>query len=210
MLDGSLDPKNKSLLQAHLQSCTSCQTQFDSLKSMKKSLASLPRVKSSDSFDVVLHAKLRQEMRYKSSRRWSFSLFEFRWKVPAYAVVAIFLMIIGAQLQRFVTAQSGGVQDNRIAIGDAVNGTVQYVEPGYIVVADRDSAKNTIRVVNYPDLDRTSTIEEYENIRKSRRQDYLNSNRQLPNLKEAPQSRTYVRQVNQVTQPNIKQAEFVF
>lgn len=207
-LDETIDPQKRTALQSHLRACSACREKLDSLRGVKNSLASLPRVKTSDSFDIVLRAKIRQEQRYQRSSSRSFSFFEFGWKTPAYAVVALLLMFVGAQFQKFTTMPSNTPTDTRIALEDALNGKIKYIDPGYLVISDLDSAHNRLRVFNYPDLDRAATIEDYESNRA--KNVYVVRDEQLPDLREAPQNPARIRETDSFNQPQIKQAQFVF
>ncbi len=207
-LDETIDPQKRIALHSHLRACSACREKLDSLRGVKNSLASLPRVKTSDSFDIVLRAKIRQEQRYQRSSSRAFSFFEFGWKTPAYAVVAILLMFIGAQFQRFATMPSNPQPDTRIALEDALNGNMNYIDPGYLVISDVDSMSNTVRVFNYPNLDRAANMADYKSNRA--KSDYVVRDEQLPDLREAPQNQPRIRQTSSFNQPQIKQAQFVF
>ncbi len=210
-LDETLDEADKSSLQSHLEKCVDCRDKLDDLVRVKKSLASLPRKKTSPSFDVVLHARIRQERRAKQSSSRPF--LEWGWKVPAYAVVAVFLMFIGAYVQRLALTPDLASQNNMIAVENALRGEMNYIDPGYMVFAGMDSVRNTFKVVNYTDIDKALTMEDFEGNRTNAGALYIKNiqSEGLPNLKDAPKNTTFSRQrTNQLNPQNIRQAEFIF
>jgi len=62
-LDDLLDGHKRQQLDAHLSSCSRCREEIEQMRAVTRSLNALPKVSSSDSFDLVLQARLRQQIR---------------------------------------------------------------------------------------------------------------------------------------------------
>jgi len=212
-LDETIDEDGRAQLQAHLHDCDTCREKVQSLRTLKTSLASLPRVTTSEYFNIILQSKIRQETRTNHARNWSLPLFELGWKVPAFAVVALFLIFIGAQLQRLSSVQSNQAPTGNMAtVQKALQGELNYIDPGYMIVS-LDSSRNTLKVMNYQDLDKAKSLDAVRS--NFHTEDYLIQNilqdEQLPNLKDAPQNRARVRTtMSQRQAPQVTQVEFVF
>ena len=205
-VDHSIDPTAQASLQQHLEDCPACKAKLQELSNMKYALASLPRVKTSDSFDVVLHANLRREMRMAQPRRWRLPFFELNWRAPAYTFAAIVLVFLGAYLQRLNSPQfSIDPNSTVIAVRNGSAGQMNYIDPGYMIFAGMDSVKNTVKIVNYPELDRARTMESYNSNFIVPEEGLLRD--ELPNLREAPQSQPVLLQARR---QNMQQVEIVF
>ena len=112
-LDGDLSPEELSDLESGQMKAT-----LESLKRLQVSLKNLPRVKTSDSFDAVLRARIRQEMRH-SSRLQRFFSNGVGWRITGYATAASLFIGLGIVLGKVIltpaayspsTVQREGVQ----------------------------------------------------------------------------------------------------
>ncbi|MBD3374720.1 hypothetical protein GF406_06785 [candidate division KSB1 bacterium] len=112
-LDGDLSPEELSDLESDQMKAT-----LESLKRMQDSLKNLPRVKTSDSFDAVLRARIRQEMRHTSRLQRFFSN-GVGWRIAGYATAASLFIGLGIVLGKVMltpaaydpsSAQREGVQ----------------------------------------------------------------------------------------------------
>ena len=204
-LDDDLDEPAKHSLLTHLKDCPACETKLNELKDIKRSLATLPRVKTSASFDMLLHARLRQEMRQK--RGWSFPFFEVNWRVPAFAAAAICFLFLGAFIHHMSTLQfQYSRNSNMIAIKNALDGELHHIDPGYMVFVDFDSVNNSYKIINYADLDNADSMQDFKKTT-----DDITVKNNLPDLKSAPQNQTVIVQPQkQNSRPRVKQAHFVF
>jgi anti-sigma factor RsiW len=112
-LDGDLSPEELPDLESDQMKAT-----LESLKRMQDSLKNLPRVKTSDSFDAVLRARIRQEMRHTSRLQRFFSN-GVGWRIAGYATAASLFIGLGIVLGKVMltpaaydpsSAQREGVQ----------------------------------------------------------------------------------------------------
>jgi hypothetical protein len=205
-VDHTIDSTAQASLQKHVEHCPACKAKLQDLSNMKNALASLPQVKTSDSFDAVLHANLRREMRRAQPRKWRLPFFELNWRAPAYAFAAIFLVFLGAYLQRMNSPQlSIDPNSTVIAVRNASAGQMNYIDPGYMIFAGLDSVKNIVKIVNYPELDKARTMKSYNANFIVPEEDLLQD--ELPNLREAPENQPVLLQTSR---QNMQQVEIVF
>jgi len=93
-IDNDIDTARKKELEEHMKNCSSCHENFKSAKLLKKSLASLPRYKTSPTFDIVLRSKLKKEIN-KSSTLLNLPFLPMIRPVPAFAALTIILIFVG-------------------------------------------------------------------------------------------------------------------
>ena len=212
-IDKTLDIARSRQLEAHLSTCTECKNTLDDILSIKNSLASLPRISTSESFDTVMHARLRRQVRREGhrTRAWRLPTFSWNFKAPAYAVLAVLLIFLGAMLQKIYNS------DQYIAQGNYQFSQIQQEllqktsasDPGYMIIAQRDSVNNRIVIINYVDIDEIAPLD--DSLQK-RSRGLVPVQTSLPDLREAPS-----RQIKATsTQPNSGRArihyakEYVF
>ena len=212
-IDDLLETKEVIVLETHLSSCPQCHKKFENMKNIKRSMANLPKASASDSFDAVMHARLRQQIRHENKRSGlqRFPRFFEHLKAPAFAVAAVTLVFFGAMLQRFYgTSPSMASMDAQILnTRQNVAQNVKVADPGYLVVSKLDTANNRIVITNYPDIDEFAPAQ--NNLRR-RTINQMTVNTSLPNLKEAPTERVYRTSMHpNANRPGIQLAkEYVF
>ena len=64
LLDDDIEPSDLKQLEAHLANCSNCRDYLERAQAIQASFSSLPRYKTSGSFDIVLREKLRNEIIY--------------------------------------------------------------------------------------------------------------------------------------------------
>ena len=94
-IDNDIDAARKKELEEHIKVCSSCNENLKNLKLLKQSLGSLPRYKTSSTFDIVLRAKLKKEIN-KSSSFINLPFFPIIRPIPAFAAFTIILIFVGA------------------------------------------------------------------------------------------------------------------
>ncbi len=213
-VDKTLEPARSRDLEAHTASCAACKSSLDAMLSIKRSLASLPKIGASDSFDAVMRARLRQQIRregYRTRSLWRLPSFSLNFKAPAYAVLAVLLIFLGAMLQKTYNSGPQVVKGNYqfSQVQQALLQKAGAIDPGYMVIAQRDSVNNRIVIINYVDIDEIAPLD--DSLQK-RTQGLIYSKTGLPNLREAPsrQIRTSALQSNPA-EPRIQYAkEYIF
>ncbi len=187
-LDDLLDGHKRQQLDAHLSSCSRCREEIEQMRAVTRSLNALPKVSSSDSFDLVLQARLRQQIRQEVPNhtiRW-LPFFE-NLKAPSFAVAAVLLMFIGAMLHRFYGTPQAQPQFQVQGQGPAATQdfvkNVSIADPGYMVVAHRDTVNNRIVIINYVDIDNITPARDTL-LRRARLSSQQNN--EFPDLKQAP------------------------
>ena len=175
-------------------------------------MVSLPKIATSDSFDSVMHARLRQQIRFENNRSRSqrFSpLFE-NLKVPAYAVVAVTLLFFGAMLQRVYDNNSSITKmDSPTLAAQQIPQNFDIADSGNTVVTKHDTANNRIINTNYPNIDKVTSA---NGALLRRSKSSLSSDSALPDLRRAPTRQTNVRSAQTNTnRPRIQLAkEYIF
>lgn len=198
-IDADLDAP---ALQAHLEGCPACAQSLRDLQAVKRSLAMLPQVKTSESFDILLQARLRHERR-QTTRRRVFPLFELNWRAPAYAAAALCLIFFGSLLQRLTYSPSTARSSDTAALVNALRNDVA-VEPGYMVFVELDTVSNRYRIINYAAIDNMDSRKEFQRRLPNDDMDVL------PSLKDAPQNKNLLIRTSSQSRPRVRQAEFVF
>jgi hypothetical protein len=93
-LDGALDEKTRALVEAHLETCGPCRSEFEEVRRYRDAVAGLPRVKVPDDFLGGIHDRLGEE---PDRRRVRGLLFQpLSRKLPleiAAAAVAVFALV---------------------------------------------------------------------------------------------------------------------
>ncbi len=100
-LDGNLSSEELTDLESDRMKAT-----LESLKHLQVSLKNLPRVKTSDSFDAVLRARIRHEMRHASLLQRFFSN-RVGWRITGYATAASLFIGLGIVLGKIMLAPAG-------------------------------------------------------------------------------------------------------
>ncbi len=98
-LDGTLSPREKQEMDAHLQSCPHCAESFAWARRSRQMLRALPRHTPSSNFDVVLHARMRQTACERRSL-WPLTMPGWVWQAPAYGAAALLLIGAGILIDR--------------------------------------------------------------------------------------------------------------
>jgi|GEM_PF-3007945 len=104
-IDGDLQKAEQAFMEEHELQCLPCQKKALQIRQLTRRLPRLPRVKTTPSFDLTLHARLRAEI----NRKRSFSLFPnlgIVWQIPAYAAAAILFIGLGIFLDRLLVRQN--------------------------------------------------------------------------------------------------------
>ncbi len=98
-LDGSLSPREKQEMDAHLQSCPHCAESLAWARRSRQMLHALPRHTPSSNFDIVLHARMRQTG-YERRSLWPLTMPDWLWQAPAYGAAALILIGAGIFIDR--------------------------------------------------------------------------------------------------------------
>ena len=91
-IEGGIDHQNQLIMEQHLKDCLGCKKNTSQLKNLIQNLRGLPRIKVTPDFETILRARISMESSLARHRRE-------RWipigqlRIPAYAVVAIILMM---------------------------------------------------------------------------------------------------------------------
>ncbi|MBN1464202.1 zf-HC2 domain-containing protein [candidate division KSB1 bacterium] len=200
-IDAELDAPALSALKAHLDGCAACAQSLRDMQAVKSSLASLPPVKTSESFDLLLQARLRRETRQTAKSRRFFPFFELNWRTPAYAAAALCLIFFGSLLQRFASSSYSATSSDTATLLNALRNDIA-VEPGYMVFVELDTVNNRYRIINYAAIDNMDSRKEFQ-----RTGDDM---RALPNLRDAPQNEPVLIRTSSQSRPRVRQAEFIF
>lgn len=210
LIDEDLQDDKTALVRQHLVECGGCQARLNELVLLKQSLAGLQRPTTSASFDVLLHARIRQETRARQKRRRSFAMPDFGWRIPAYAAAALFFLFLGALLQRLAIYQGlTPARANLASMEFILQDQNRSIEPGYMILAGVDSVNNKFRIVNYVDLDGIRMMQDLEQGPDSPTEQA--SAEMLPNLASAPENVSVLSQQTLLPKTaKIQQAEFIF
>jgi hypothetical protein len=211
-IDDILDENKSRLFESHISECLRCNEKLAEMRKIKKSMGSLPKIATSDSFDSVMHARLRQQIRLENNRSRSlrFSAIFENIKVPAYAVVAVMLLFFGAMLQRVYDNNSSMTKmDSPTLAVQQIPQNFDIADSGITVVTKHDTANNRIINTNYPNIDKVTSANSAL-LRRSKSS--LLSDSALPDLRRAPTRQTNVRSTQTNTnRPRIQLAkEYIF
>lgn len=153
-MEGDLASNQCAQIEAHLDSCDDCRARYQSLKALNHRLNHLARPKTGPHFESLLYYRLRQEQRQR--RRFGFALFGRTGFAPAYAVAALLLIFIGAQIQKsMIIRQYNQINPFNYALLNSSS------ENGHLVVAQFDSTQRRIKLINIgnvPGASATQTI----------------------------------------------------
>lgn len=89
-IEGELFPEQRRSLEAHLSKCPPCQRAVERLKTMCRSLRSLPILTTSADFELRLHQQIAHLGNGNSMR---LSLPIQNWKIPAFASIAVIVVV---------------------------------------------------------------------------------------------------------------------
>ena len=103
-IEGELFPEQRKSLEAHLSLCPPCHRAVERLKTICKSLRELPILTTSPDFELRLHQQIADLSNGNSIR---FSMPVQNWKLPAFATVAV-IVVIGI----FLTMNSPSSRSN--------------------------------------------------------------------------------------------------
>ncbi len=120
-LDGDLSSEEVADLESGQMKAT-----LESLKRLQVSLKNLPRVKTSDSFDAVLRARIRQEIRHTSLLQRFFSN-GVGWRLSGYAAAASLFIGLGIILGKVILAPAEYGPDT-VQRGDAQTAVYEPAE----------------------------------------------------------------------------------
>ncbi len=93
-------------MEEHENLCPTCQKKALQIRRLTKRLPLLARAKTTPSFDLMLHARLRKELNQRRPFAW-FPNPGRLWQIPAYAAAAILFVGLGIFLDRFFVQQNG-------------------------------------------------------------------------------------------------------
>ena|GEM_PF-1974042 len=120
-IDNELGEDEKQKIISHIASCKGCKEILNGLTSVRDTLTTLPKHKTSPTFNTVLQAQLRREMRLEDPKPIQFLKGFFR--VPAYAAMAVIFIAAGIFLDRSFfmeqTTRSAGIADITLQIEEA-------------------------------------------------------------------------------------------
>jgi len=93
-IDNDIDAARKIELEKHIKVCSSCNENLKSSKLLKQTLSSLPRYKTSSTFDIVLRSRLKKEIN-KSPSLINLPFFPMIRPIPAFAALTIIFIFVG-------------------------------------------------------------------------------------------------------------------
>ncbi len=152
-IDNEISNTEKNELEHHLDECPSCKSTVEQLDYTRKRIVALPHVRSNQNFDIVLHAKLRRQIRREQQSRLSLPSWETS-KLPLVATVAVLFLAMGIMLDRVFWAKSTSLP----AISQIVADRQTYRSSQEPIVAGNnvdafatqiDSTQNKIHVKHY-------------------------------------------------------------
>lgn len=139
-IEGELFPDQIKSLEAHLSLCPPCQRAVERLKTICRTLRGLPILTTSPDFESRLHRQIAQLANGNSLR---VSLPINNWKIPAFASIAV-ILIVGI----FLTLNS---PQNRSSIDSSsrsmINTPVNPEESGEEVLTNQQLNENPNKVV---------------------------------------------------------------
>ncbi len=125
-IDDDIDTARKKELEEHIKICSSCNLNLKNLKLLKVSLKSLPRYKTSSTFDIVLRSRLKKEIN-KSSSFINLPFFPMIRLVPVFAAFTIILIFVGVLIgnslnilnkqkttQKLIAVERAGYSENKL------------------------------------------------------------------------------------------------
>lgn len=132
-IDNELDSARKKELRKHVESCRDCDCLMDQMRILRTELRSLPRIQTSENFNVILRDCIRKEA---AGRRPTIgSVFVgSRWLVPAtgFAVVVVAVGIWALTGLPGTNPASSRVETVRSTVpADRFRGQIQYVIEDY-------------------------------------------------------------------------------
>ena len=184
-IEGNIDEQTKAVIENHLQKCPNCGVKIEELIKIKKRVNALPQIKTSPHFTAVLHAKIRQENKSFAN---PLSLFFRSWslKTTAYATIAILLFMLGAVTQRLVISRQPVLssQPTSSTVDYVIKYENQGIVPGYMTMANIDSTRNRITIMNFVEVDEVDALSDAE-----QRGSETTGYGELPDLRNAPPPR---------------------
>jgi len=112
-LDGLVTEQHRQEISGHLQVCPDCEKRYAQAREIHRSLHTLPRHKTSPQFNVVLHARLRQEgNRRRVPLFWPMT--GINWQMPAYAAAALFLVASGVFIDRVLEQRKSAAASSNL------------------------------------------------------------------------------------------------
>jgi len=144
-IDNDIDAARKIELEEHMKNCSSCQENLKNAKLLKKSLASLPRYRTSPTFDIVLRSKLKKEIN-KSSTLLNLPFLPMIRPVPAFAAFTIFLIFVGVLIGNSINIlNKEKTTPKLIAVEKAGYGEEKEAE----ATQQADAAEQRLKMNNY-------------------------------------------------------------
>jgi len=147
-IDNKIDTAGKKQLEDHIKQCVSCSMQLKNALVLQRSLKTLPKYKTSASFELVLRSKLRNEMYNKPA----FSPLAWlpTWRpVPVIATLGILFIIFGYFMAGMIHNSKTPVITQQPGINGA-NTTVLENIPA--VVTQPASHDGYIKMKNYVNI----------------------------------------------------------
>lgn len=95
-LDGIVRGAEKRECEEHIATCKECAALLARLKSIRAQMRSLPRMRTSADFDAMLRARIRLSGSAGRRRYGTGHASYISWRIPAFAVGTIAIVIIGA------------------------------------------------------------------------------------------------------------------
>lgn len=97
-LDGSLNISEASVLEQHLRVCSSCREKYAGVKQTIGRLRTLPKLKTSEHFNIILKARLRKEASTVGNPKLFIT--PRLWRLPAYSMAALLFLAVGIIIGR--------------------------------------------------------------------------------------------------------------
>ena len=196
-IDNDIEAARKKELEEHLQTCSSCSEDLKNAKLLKQSLASLPRYKTSPTFDIVLRSKLKKEI-HKTSSLLNLPFFPMIRPVPAFAALTIIFIFVGVLIGNSINIlNKQNTTQKLIAVENA--GYAEQEETGETKQAAAE--KERLRMNNYVNVHEqfpvsSTTTRELTNYESNGRRIERVQNDSLSRLKSKPAGKPLIRQAN--------------
>jgi len=147
LIDNEISFSEKKKLREHIDECVDCKKCLEKSIKMKRMLAQLPKVKTSEDFNILLRARIRREAHRERNKLFASFTLPKRTVKFAFGIIVIMLFILiinPVHLIRNDSEKQMSVSENN---NDQFNGRIQYVIDKYphsISLSREDSRENTI------------------------------------------------------------------
>ncbi len=152
-IDGELKGKEKNHFEKHMEACSACSNCVRQLAALRRKLSSLPEIKTSESFHLLLRERIRREL-IKKQQYGSFDGVIKRF-VPVFGALAIVVTAFWLLNGQFTAEPSGSDMTAMSGINPSLplDDNVLYVIDGLT-----DTSQPQEQPVSEVDLDSLKTV----------------------------------------------------